>query len=70
MAKYKVTGGATGTLGIDVGNRRYEAGDTVDMTAAAAGWLVERGLLQSTGKAKPDPESEPDPDPDFIEEGI
>ena len=48
--KYRVTGGADGTAGIDVGARRYEPGDIVEMTQPKAAWLVERGLLVADGK--------------------
>ena len=43
--KYKVTGGQDGVSGIDVGQRRYEAGETVDMPASKAEWLLECGYL-------------------------
>lgn len=48
--KYRVTGGADGSAGIDVGARRYEPGDIVEMTQPKAAWLVERGLLVADGK--------------------
>ena len=44
--RYKVTGGSDGTSGIDVGSRRYDAGDIVEMTQSKAEWLIERGLLE------------------------
>lgn len=43
--RYTVTGGEDGTAGIDVGSRRYEPGDIVELTQSKAGWLVDRGLL-------------------------
>lgn len=48
--KYRVTGGADGTAGINVGARRYEPGDIVEMTQPKAAWLVDRGLLVADGK--------------------
>lgn len=62
--KFKVTGGEDGTLGIDVGNRRYEAGDVLEMTSSKAEWLVELGLLVQDGKAsKDEPVEEPAEEP-------
>lgn len=63
MAKFTVTGGPAGDQGISVGSRRYEAGDTVEMTAAKAEWLVERGLLVASGR-----KSDPIPDPEPVAE--
>jgi len=56
--KFRVTGGTDGVSGIDVGNRRYEAGDVVEMTSNKAEWLVERGLLVADSKWSADPEPE------------
>ena len=47
--KYKVTGGQDGVSGINVGERRYEAGETVDMPASKAEWLLEYGYLEPLG---------------------
>lgn len=44
--KYKVTGGQDGVSGINVGERRYEAGETVDMPASKAEWLLEYGYVE------------------------
>ena len=48
MAKYRVTGGADGVAGIVVKGRRYEPGDTVELTGSA--WLVEQGYLTPAAK--------------------
>jgi hypothetical protein len=62
--KFRVTGGADGVSGIDVGNRRYEAGDVVEMTSNKAEWLVERGLLVADSKWSAEPEVEDEPELD------
>ena len=59
--RYKVTGGADGLSGIDMGGKRYEAGDTIEMSGAKAQWLVDKGLLEPEQKrtsAKADPADE------------
>lgn len=43
--RFKVTGGADGASGIEVANKRYEAGDEVDLTAKQAEWLLEQGYV-------------------------
>lgn len=48
--KYRVTGGTDGVSGLNVGARRYEPGDVVDIPQSKAGWLVERGLLVQDSK--------------------
>ena len=75
MAKFRVTGGEDGTLGINVGTRRYEAGDLVEMTANDAEWLVECGALVkdsdwSAFKATVEPEPEPELEPEDDEEDV
>jgi hypothetical protein len=54
--RYKVTGGSDGVSGLDVGTKRYEAGDEVELTAKQAEWLLEQGYVESvdakTSKAK------------------
>jgi hypothetical protein len=44
--RYKVTGGADGISGIAMGGKRYEAGDTIEMSGEKAQWLVDKGLLE------------------------
>ena len=64
--KFRVTGGEDGTLGIDVGNRRYETGDLVEMTANDAEWLIECGALVKDSDWSPTPqavEAEPELEP-------
>lgn len=75
MAKFRVTGGEDGTLGIDVGNRRYEAGDLVEMTSDKAQWLIDCGALVkdsdwSPVKATVEPEPEPEPEPENNEDDV
>lgn len=50
MPKYRVTGGADGTAGIDIGDKRYEPGDSLDAPAKDVKWLVDDGYLTQTGK--------------------
>lgn len=53
MAKYKVTGGHDGQCGVDIKGRRYEPGDTVDVTGKSLDWMVEQGYLApADAKAK------------------
>lgn len=67
--KFKVTGGTDGVSGIEFGNKRYEAGETVEMTAKQAEWLVDQGYLESpdapkvprTPVVEPEPVVEPAP---------
>ena len=77
MAKFRVTGGEDGTLGINVGTRRYEAGDLVEMTANDAEWLVECGALVKDSDwsavkttVEPEPEPEPELEPEDDEEDV
>jgi hypothetical protein len=62
--RFKVTGGTDGTAGVEVGDRRYEPGDIVELTGPKAAWLVEKGYLESAdGKAvKIVAEADPEPD--------
>ena len=55
--KYKVTGGADGTAGIEVAGRRYEAGDEIDIAAGKNQWLIEQGYVVLA--AKPSKAEEP-----------
>lgn len=69
--KFRVTGGEDGTLGIDVGNRRYEAGDMVEMTASDADWLVECGALVKDSEWTPGgTKSEPEPEAELEEDDL
>ena len=46
MPKYVVTGGETGTSGIEVGGKRYEPGQTVEIAAGKKDWRIEAGYLE------------------------
>jgi hypothetical protein len=50
MPRYRVTGGPGGDAGIDIGDKRYEPGDTLDAAAKTVKWLVDDGYLTQTGK--------------------
>lgn len=50
MPRYTVTGGPSGDAGIDIGDKRYEPGDTLDVAAKAVKWLVDDGYLTPAGK--------------------
>lgn len=50
--RYRVTGGADGTAGIEVAEKRYEPGDEVDLPPSKASWLVEQGYLQPADAPK------------------
>lgn len=63
--KFRVTGGADGQSGISVGTRRYEPGDTIELTQSKAEWLIERGLLEPEGRRTTI--SEPQPAPEDID---
>lgn len=67
--RYRVTGGSDGVSGIDVADKRYEAGDEVDLTAKQAEWLIEQGYvepIETTAKKKGVPvvESTPEATPE------
>ncbi|CAB5220652.1 hypothetical protein UFOVP358_75, partial [uncultured Caudovirales phage] len=40
--RFRVTGGETGLAGIDVADKRYEAGDEVELTAKQSEWLLDQ----------------------------
>ena len=52
MPKYVVTGGESGTSGIEVGGKRYEPGETVEIAAGKKDWRIEAGYLELASKAK------------------
>lgn len=45
--RFRVTGGQDGTSGIDVADKRYEAGDEVELTAKQSEWLLEQGYVEA-----------------------
>lgn len=51
MATYVVTGGADGNAGIEIKGRRYEPGDTVEITDKKDGWLLKQGYVASASDA-------------------
>lgn len=51
MPRYRVTGGQSGTAGIDIGGKRYEPGDECEAPAKDVKWLVDGGYLAAAGKA-------------------
>lgn len=51
MTKYKVTGGEDGLSGVEVAGKRYEPGETVEMSPKKAEWLLDIGILEVAGKA-------------------
>ena len=52
MPKYVVTGGETGTSGIEVDGKRYEPGDTVEIAAGKKDWRIDAGYLELASKSK------------------
>ena len=46
MPKYVVTGGETGTSGIEVAGKRYEPGEVVEIAAGKKDWRIEAGYLE------------------------
>ena len=52
MPKYVVTGGETGTSGIEVDGQRYEPGDVVEIAAGKKDWRIEAGYLELASKSK------------------
>ena len=46
MPKYVVTGGESGTSGIEVGGKRYEPGETVEIAAGKKDWRIDAGYLE------------------------
>lgn len=45
--RFRVTGGQDGTSGIDVADKRYEAGEEVELTAKQSDWLLEQGYVEA-----------------------
>ena len=45
--RFRVTGGQDGISGIDVADKRYEAGDEVELTAKQSEWLLEQGYVEA-----------------------
>ena len=45
--RFRVTGGQDGTSGIDVADKRYEAGEEVELTAKQSEWLLEQGYVEA-----------------------
>ena len=58
MPRYRVTGGPGGDAGIDVRDKRYEPGDSIEMPAKDAKWLVDGGYLVAAGKTAAAPADE------------
>ena len=52
MPKYVVTGGETGTSGIEVDGKRYEPGETVEIAAGKKDWRIDAGYLELASKSK------------------
>jgi len=52
VPKYVVTGGETGTSGIEVAGTRYEPGDVVDIAAGKKDWRIGAGYLELESTAK------------------
>lgn len=52
MPKYVVTGGETGTSGIEVAGKRYEPGDVVDIAAGKKDWRIDAGYLELESASK------------------
>ena len=52
MPKYVVTGGESGTSGIEVAGTRYEPGDVVDIAAGKKDWRIGAGYLELESTAK------------------
>jgi len=50
MPKYIVTGGESGDATIEVNDKVYEVGDTVELKSSD--WLVKQGYVTSTKKEK------------------
>lgn len=45
MPKYIVTGGESGTSGINYSGKRYEAGEVVEVSKPKGLWLIDEGYL-------------------------
>ena len=52
MPKYVVTGGESGTSGIEVAGTRYAPGDVVDIAAGKKDWRIGAGYLELESTAK------------------
>ena len=52
MPKYVVTGGEDGLSGIEVGGKRYEPGETVEIAAGKKDWRIDAGYLELASKSK------------------
>ena len=52
MPKYVVTGGESGQSGINYNGKRYEPGDTVEVSNPKKLWLIDEGYLALASKAK------------------
>jgi hypothetical protein len=52
MPKYVVTGGESGTSGIEVDGQRYEPGQTVEIAAGKKDWRIDAGYLELASKSK------------------
>ena len=52
MPKYVVTGGESGTSGIEVDGKRYEPGQTVEIAAGKKDWRIDAGYLELASKSK------------------
>jgi hypothetical protein len=53
MPRYRVTGGPGGDAGIDIGDKRYEPGDTLDAAAKTVKWLVDDGYPDGQDRSRP-----------------
>ena len=49
MAKFIVTGGATGDADIEISGKTYKPGETVELKSGND-WLVKQGYLKAVGK--------------------
>ena len=52
MPKYVVTGGETGTSGIEVDGKRYEPGSVVEIAAGKKDWRINAGYLELESASK------------------
>ena len=52
MPKYVVTGGETGTSGIEVDGKRYEPGSVVEIAAGKKDWRIDAGYLELESASK------------------
>ena len=80
MPKYIVTGGESGTSGINYNGERYEAGAVVEVAKPKGLWLIDEGYLalesdivkerarNDKGHYIPDDPSTPDVNEAFVQE--